>query len=74
MAGSYHHLLDDGGWSMIENMGDACECIEELFWLVERGLGRDRALALLEQEFYPMERGDIETDAYFNKVRSQMEK
>ena len=28
MAGSYNHIL--GGWSLIENMGDAHEAVEEL--------------------------------------------
>ena len=36
MAGSLHHLLgsDDHGWSMIENMGDAYECVEEMLFLL----------------------------------------
>ena len=78
MAGSYEHLLpgdDDGpGWSMIEHMGDAFECVEELFWLVERGIGREKAIALLDAEFYPMKRLERAVDRHLMFVESQMER
>lgn len=76
MAGSYEHLIptedSDGGWSLIENMGDAYECVEELFWLVERGIGREKALQLLEREFYPQSREEAEKDEHRRFVESKM--
>lgn len=70
MAGSYLHLY--GGWSMIENMGDAAECTHELWWLVERAIGRVEAERLLREEYYPMLRGEKEPDAAFDLVQSGM--
>lgn len=80
MAGSYEHLIDrdddapdeGGGWSLIENMGDAYECVEELFWLVESVIGRERAINELRR-FYSMSRGEIEPDAAFLYVKKKME-
>lgn len=78
MAGSYNHLLPDyespdgGGWSLIENMGDAYGCVEQLFWLVERGIGREAAQRLLDTEWYPMSRGEIEADSHRKFVDKQM--
>lgn len=73
MAGSYEHLLGvDGGWPMIENMGDAHECVEELWWLVERALGERKAKQLLLSDFYPMKRGEIPKDAAMKKVEYGM--
>jgi hypothetical protein len=72
MAGSYGHILH--GWSLIENMGDAYECVEELFWLVERGIGREEAKRLLDKEFYPMERCEKPEDEALKFVRKKMEK
>lgn len=71
MAGSYQHVLD--GWDLVENMGDAYETVEQLFWLVERGIGRETAEALLHDEFYPMERGERQPDVHLEFVRSKME-
>ena len=56
MAGSYRHVLS--GWSMIENMGDAHETVEELMWLVQSEIGKERAERLL-LEFYKMSRGEM---------------
>lgn len=80
MAGSYGHLIeradddsdDGGGWSLIENMRDAYECVEELFWLVESVIGRERAIRELNR-FYAMSRGEIESDAAFLYVKKKME-
>ncbi len=73
MAGSYRHLIGkDGGWGLIENMRDAHECVEELWWLVERAIGKDEALRLLSVEFYPMMRGEINPDASLKKVMRGM--
>lgn len=81
MAGSYEHLLDEdeseegkGGWPMIENMRDAWQCVEELWWLVERAIGEDEAKRLLRSEFYPMKRGELEPDAALLKVKTGMER
>lgn len=71
MAGSYSHVLS--GWSRIENMGDAYEAVEELMWLVERGMGREEAQRLLDDEFYPMERGEVDPDPHLIEVRRLME-
>lgn len=38
MAGSYQHCLADGGlftFNLIENMGDAHEACEHMFWLIQ---------------------------------------
>lgn len=72
MAGSYSHILR--GWSMIENMVDAYECVEELLWLVERAIGREEATRLLENEFYPMCRGELPGDESHRYVTQRMER
>ena len=72
MAGSYSHL--DVGWSMIENMGDAHECVEELFWLVEKYIGKDAAKMHLDNVFYPMKRGELEKDETLQFVESIMDR
>lgn len=72
MAGSYQHLLANGGWSMIENMGDAHGCVEQLWWLVERVIGEEEAIRLLHSEYYPMCRGEMIPDAALNKVNDGM--
>lgn len=69
MAGSYRHAID--GWSMIENMGDAYECVEELLWLIESKIGRDSALIALE-DFYAIKRGDVAKDEAMIEVESSM--
>ena len=58
---------------MIENMGDANECVRELFWLVESKIGCDKAKKFLEEEYYPMLRGDMDKDESFIKVECRME-
>jgi hypothetical protein len=52
MAGSYRHLVNGKNepyvspsgdrWGMIENMGDAVECIDELFAMIQHLSGGDR--------------------------------
>ena len=71
MAGSYHHLLN--GWSLMEDMGDAAECVEELFWLVEHAIGDIEAGKLLLDKFYPMKRGELPLDQAMLKVRRLMD-
>jgi hypothetical protein len=70
MAGSYEHLTH--GWSMIENMGDAYEAVEQLLWLVESQIGTERATRLLNDGFYPMKRGERPQDAAFVEVARRM--
>ena len=70
MAGSYNHLC--GGWSLIENMGDANEATEELLWLVQRGIGDAEACRLLHTEFYPMKRGERAPDEHMCWVEARM--
>jgi hypothetical protein len=63
MAGSYDHLL--GGFTLIENLHDAGEALHQMLWLVERGIGRANAKQLLEDEYYPMCRGERPLDPHF---------
>ena len=88
MAGSYHHIAgvpgdamdkfndreQPGGWSLIENMGDAHEAVEELLWLVRRTMNHDQAMALLENEYYPMCRREKPIDDALVVVRGMMER
>ena len=60
MAGSFNHLLN--GMDMIENMGDAAEAFEQLMWVIQRTLGTEKTVELLNSEFYPMVRGDLKQD------------
>ena len=72
MAGSYHHVLN--GWSLIENMGDAAEAVEELMWLVESQIGAKKAIELLDNEYYPVCRGEMKPDKAMKKVMKLMRK
>lgn len=73
MAGSYGHVAkDNGGWSLIENMGDAHEAVEELLWLVESRIGRKEAILLLHNEFYPQQRGEMPNDEAMVRVKAMM--
>ena len=70
MAGSYHHIMNGdhtpGSITLIENMGDASECIQELLFLV-RALGTDEEIDEALKVFYQHERGespDRFTEAY----------
>lgn len=71
MAGSYNHVTH--GWSLIENMGDAAEAVEELMWLVESRVGRKEARRALHAKFYPMKRNEKPKDAALRKVEQIME-
>jgi hypothetical protein len=70
MAGSLKHVLH--GWSLIENMGDAHECVEELLWLVVKYIGPEIAEQHLEHLFYPMIRGELPQDAAIEFVKDRM--
>ena len=70
MAGSYNHILS--GWSLIENMGDAAEAVDELMWLIESQIGTPRAKQLLDDYYYPMLRGEKEPDNAMSKVSCLM--
>ena len=70
MAGSYLHILH--GWSLIENLGDASEAVEELMWLVESEIGEARARQLLSKKLHPMMRGEVEKDEHFERVEILM--
>ena len=71
MAGSFDHVVD--GWSLIENMGDAHECVEELLWLVIKYIGEDAARQHLHAVFYPMKRGEIAKDSVLEFVEQRMD-
>lgn len=74
MAGSYRHVMGRGGrWTLVENMGDAYETVEEMAWLIERAIGHKAATQLLDREFYPMKRGEIRKDFALEKVERRME-
>lgn len=72
MAGSYDHILH--GWSLIENMGDAAEAVEELMWLVQSQIGTKNAKKLLISKFYPMYRGEMKPDTAMKQVEKLMRK
>lgn len=72
MAGSYSHIR--GGWSLIENMGDAYEAVEQLLWLVESQIGHKRAIKLLNSKWYPMVRGEREPDAAYKNTQKMMDR
>lgn len=73
MAGSYQHIMGaEGGWSLIEHMGDAHEAVEEMLWVIERAIGRDAAQRLLDTEYYPMIRGDVTKSVALLEVQRRM--
>ena len=54
MAGSYEHCLhDDGSFTMdtIENMGDAHEALEEMFYMIEFFSKKDQKLIDLAKKY-----------------------
>ena len=70
MAGSYN--MARKMWSLIENMGDANEAVEELLWLVQSQIGTKEAKRLLDLEYYPMVRGEKPKDAALLEVQKAM--
>jgi hypothetical protein len=70
MAGSY--IMARKGWSLIENMGDAYEAVEELLWLVQSQIGTQEAERLLIEEYYPMCRRTKRSDDAFLEVQNAM--
>ena len=59
MAGSYDHVMrGQGGWSLIENMGDAYECVEELLFIIHANL-TPRQISKAIQEFNALKRGEL---------------
>ena len=70
MAGSYEHVLK--GWSLIENMGDAYEAVEELMWLIQSEIGTKTAINLLDSKYYPMVRGELKSDKALKSVEKMM--
>ena len=71
MAGSYNHVKD--GWSLIENMGDAYEVVEELLYLVESKIGEKEARHMLKTYYYPMKRGELAKSKELAEVERLME-
>lgn len=66
MAGSYSHIhsqsLGDGrGINLIENLADAGQCIEELYFLV-RMLGTDEEIKKALDEFHRFKRREAFPD------------
>lgn len=61
MAGSYRHLdpTNNGHWSLIENMGDAYEAVEELLFLV-RCLGNDEDIRKGLKQFHVYRQGECD--------------
>ncbi len=72
MAGSYGHVAS--GWSLIENMGDAYECVEELMFIIQSTLTEEQVNDLLQKRYYPMVRGELAPDAVFLRVQELMDK
>lgn len=63
MSGNYESAYKD--INLIENVGDAREAIFEMMWLISRNIGHDEAVRLIENELYPMCRGEIKPDDHF---------
>lgn len=73
MAGSFSHVGGkDGSWSLVKNMGDAYETVEQLLWLVYRTIGQSEAESLIDGEFYPMKRGERPKDQAMYETESRM--
>ena len=72
MAGSYEMVRE--AWTLIENMGDAYEAVEELLWLVQSQIGTKEAKRLLAEQFYPMARGEKPKDNAWVQVQNAMER
>ena len=72
MAGSYD--MAHKNVYLLENMGDAGEAIEEMLWLIGRHIGHDKALQSLNEEYYPMVRGEMETDVHYRVVRNNSDR
>jgi hypothetical protein len=70
MAGSYFHVAH--GWSLIENMGDAQEAVEQLMYLLHKAMSREQIEELLNNEYYPICRGEKEPDVAFQLVQEMM--
>jgi len=54
-------------------MGDAYESTEELLWLVQRAIGTKEATRLLNEEFYPIARGERPKDEAMRYVEKKMQ-
>lgn len=72
MAGSYK-MAKEAPLLLLENLGDAFEAIEEMLWLIEHGIGTDEATRLLDEEYYPMCRGEKPRDQPFINVLKIMQ-
>lgn len=57
MAGSLDHVM--AGWSLIENMGDAYEAVEEMLYVILRCVPDAPRII---NDFRGMHRGDLEPD------------
>lgn len=65
MAGSYTMAAHDT--TLLENLGDASEAIEEMLWLIFSQIGHENAMQLLDAKYYPMARGEIPMDEAYLK-------
>lgn len=72
MSGSYNHIIN--GWSLIENMGDAYELVEQLMWLIQAEIGTEKAKKLLIEKYYPMVRGESPMDDALKAVLQIMKR
>jgi hypothetical protein len=72
MAGSYS--MARKAWTLIENMGDAYEAVEQLLWLVQSQIGTEKATRLLDEQFYPMARGEKPKDKAWKQVQTAMKR
>ena len=70
MAGSYEAAL----WhpSLLENMGDAGEAIEQMLWLILRGVGHEEAVRLINEEWGPMVRGERPMDEHLFRLATRL--
>ena len=66
MAGSYGHVnpTTGGKWSLIEDMGDAYECVEELLYLVRLFADSDYNIEKALELFHRFKRGEQKPNDY----------
>ena len=64
MAGSYKHCRADGGafsFDLIENMGDAHEACEMMFWMIYvLAGGSEQRISDAQEIYFKMERGEMQ--------------
>lgn len=63
---------NEGAWSLIENMGDAAECVEEMLFIILMSMPSRQAEAILAKYWRPMKRGNLPARDAYNRVKEVM--